>query len=285
MNAEETRNDNPPQHQHGHDRLAELFAPQRDRVDAPDVGIVFAHPDDETISCGAQLPRWTGASLVLMTDGAPVNLKDAHKLGFATASEYAAERSRELGHALAIAGVAADRLLTLDIPDQQVARQLVSATRRLVDIMKARDLDVIFTHAYEGGHPDHDATAFAVHAAARLREAAGHPVLVLEMPFYQAGDGGMTRQHFAPADDAPEITVHLSPHEQALKRRMMAAHRSQAAILGPFEVKTEHFRVAPRYDFTKLPNEGRLLYESEDWGMTGAEWLVLARAALSDLGL
>ena len=267
------------------DRLARLFAPEREHVDAADVGIVIAHPDDETISCGAQLARWSGATLVLMTDGAPVNLKDAHALGFATAAEYAAVRRRELGHALVIAGVAPDALLTLDIPDQQVAHRLVEATHRLIEIVEVRDLGVLFTHAYEGGHPDHDATSFAVHAAARLLEAKGRAITVIEMPFYQAGDGDMIRQHFAPAADVPEISVRLSPHEQALKRRMMAAYRSQAAILGPFKVKTEHFRIAPRHDFTVLPNRGRLLYEQQDWGLTGAEWIVLAREALADLGL
>lgn len=276
MEEQETR--------HG-DRLADLFAPQRARLDAADVGIVFAHPDDETIGCGAQLARWAGATLVLVTDGAPVNLKDAHALGFATAAEYAAVRRRELGHALVIAGVPADAPLTLDIPDQQVSHRLVELTHRLIEIIETRNLGVLCTHAYEGGHPDHDATAFAVHAAARLLEARGRSVLVLEMPFYQAGDGDMARQRFAPAADIPEITVRLSPEEQALKRRMMAAYRTQAAILGPFEVKTEHFRVAPRYDFTVLPNRGRLLYEQQDWGLTGAEWIVLARAALADLGL
>ena len=246
---------------------------------------MFAHPDDETIGCGAQLARWAGATLVLVTDGAPVNLKDAHALGFATAAEYAAVRRRELGHALVISGVPADAPLTLDIPDQQVAHRLVELTHRLIEIVETRNLSVLITHAYEGGHPDHDATAFAVHAAARLLEARGRSVLVLEMPFYQASDGDMARQRFAPAADIPEITVRLSPEEQALKRRMMAAYRTQAAILGPFEVKAEHFRVAPRYDFTGLPNRGRLLYEQQDWGLTGAEWIVLAGAALADLGL
>ncbi len=269
----------------GSDRLAELFAPQREHVDAADVGVVFAHPDDETIGCGAQLARWKGGTLVLVTDGAPVNLKDAHALGFATAAEYAAVRRRELGHALVMAGVPPDALLTLDVPDQQVARQLVDVTHRLTAIIEARNLGVLFTHAYEGGHPDHDATAFAVHAAARILEAKGRRILVLEMPFYRLGDGDAVRQSFATTADMPEITVRLSAQEQAMKRRMMAAHRTQAAILGPFEVKTEHFRIAPRYDFTTLPNHGHLLYEQQDWGLTGVEWLDLARAALADLGL
>jgi len=269
----------------GRERLAALLDRNRKSTDAADVDVVFAHPDDETIGCGAQLARWKNPTLVLVTDGAPVNLKDARALGFSTAKDYAGARRRELLAALAIAGQPPQALVTFDIPDQQVARRLVEVTHRLMELAKARDLRVFFTHAYEGGHPDHDATAFAVHAAARLLSTEGRPVLVVEMPYYKTGDGDMTRQRFSPAPEVQEITIPLTPDEQDLKRRMMAAHQTQAAILAPFDVATEHFRIAPQYDFAELPNEGRLLYEQQDWGLTGSEWLALARAAISDLGL
>ena len=38
-------------------------------------------------------------------------------------------------------------------------------------------------------------------------------------------------------------------------------------------------------DFTKLPNDGRLLYETMPWGMTGERWLELTAAALRELGI
>jgi hypothetical protein len=44
-------------------------------------------------------------------------------------------------------------------------------------------------------------------------------------------------------------------------------------------------RPAPGYDLDKLPNDGNLLYERHDLGMTGARWLELARAALVRLEL
>lgn len=268
-----------------HERLAALLDRNQTSIDAADVGVVFAHPDDETIGCGARLARWKNPTLVLVTDGAPVNLKDARALGFSTAKEYADARRRELLDALTIAGQPPQALVDFDIPDQQVARRLVEVTHRLKELAKARSLHVFFTHAYQGGHPDHDATAFAVHAAARLLAAEGHRVLVVEMPYYQTGDGDMARQRFSPVPGAQEITIPLTPDEQELKRRMMAAHRTQTAILAPFDVTAERFRIAPQYDFSELPNEGQLLYEQMDWGLTGPEWLTLARSALADLGL
>src|SRR5690606_36774030 len=88
---------------------------------------------------------------------------------------------------------------------------------------------------------------------------------------------------FAP--DRDEFKVHLEPDQQALKRRMIEAHRTQAAILAPFDVTAEQFRIPPRYNFSKLPNNGQLYYEQQDWGLDGAAWRALARAALVELGL
>jgi len=63
--------------------------------------------------------------------------------------------------------------------------RLVAATHRLIEIVEARDLGVLFTHAYEGGHPD--LTDFICRPrAARLLEAKGRAITVIEMPFYQA---------------------------------------------------------------------------------------------------
>src|SRR6185437_9724842 len=51
----------------------------------------------------------------------------------------------------------------------------------------------VFTHAYEGGHPDHDAVAFAVHAACRLSDI---PPAIVEMPYYHRQDGRLITGEF-----------------------------------------------------------------------------------------
>src|SRR4029077_3455583 len=52
--------------------------------------------------------------------------------------------------------------------DQQAAFRLAELARRLAALFAERGIAVVLTHACEGGHPDHDAVAFAVHGAARL---------------------------------------------------------------------------------------------------------------------
>src|SRR4051794_11208733 len=69
--------------------LQALGDPRQRRLEAFDIAVIVAHPDDETISCGAQLGRLQGVTLIVVSDGAPRNLIDAHAHGFSAAEEYA----------------------------------------------------------------------------------------------------------------------------------------------------------------------------------------------------
>jgi N-acetylglucosamine malate deacetylase 2 len=246
------------------------------------VAVVVAHPDDETIGCGAILRRLPLVRVVHVTDGAPRNMSDAVRLGLSSRDSYAMVRRAELTAALTLAGVPAWRHVRLGVIDQTAAFALVELVRRLAPLLyQAR---IVVTHAFEGGHPDHDAVAFAVHAACALIAARGPRPQIIEMPFYRAGNDGWARQSFVPQGELAQTIVVLSGDEQKLKRRMIAAHSSQRASLSPFRLDRERFRVAPGYDFRELPNGGALLYERYQWGMSGALWRELAASAYATFG-
>ncbi len=245
--------------------------------------VVAAHPDDEVIGTGGQWAHWPGLSVLHITDGAPRRPRD----DFPSREAYAAVRRREAEAALAVAGLGADRLAGLGLADQEASLDLAGLARRLADELRRRHPEIVITHPYEGGHPDHDAAAFAVHAACRLLEQDGTaPPAIVEMTSYHGCDGRLVVLEFLPGGaDCPVTTVTLTDVERAVKRRMLDCHATQRYVLAAFPTGEERFRPAPPYDFTRPPHPGQLYYEQFDWGVTGEQWRDRARVALAALGL
>ena len=236
------------------------------------VAIVVAHPDDETIAAGGSLHLMPGLLLVHVTDGAPRRLDDAARHGFPTTDAYRAAREAELEAALSHAGVRPERA-RLGVADQDAVLHLDAIAADLVRVLAQHGAEAVLTPAYEGGHPDHDATAFAVHDAARRLALP-----VFEFAGYHADPaGGTVVQRFLPGP--AETTVRLDSVETASKRAMLDCFTTQADILRLFSPAVERFRPAPGYDFASPPHPGPLNYENWGWELTGARWRSLAAAA------
>ena len=250
------------------------------------VAIIVAHPDDEVIGAGAQLSKLRRLAIIHTTDGAPRNLLDAHRAGFACSADYAAARRAELARALALCRRETEvTSSSWDVPDQESAFHLVQLTGHVTDLLRSLQPAIVLTHPYEGGHPDHDSTAFAVHTALARLAAEGHPAPELvEMTFYHNAAGSMAVGAFLPNTVGEEVTVALESGEQAFKRELLACFQTQQMTLRSFQVDRERFRRAPAYDFTEPPHAGTLFYELFDWGMRGDRWRDLAGAALLQLG-
>ena len=245
--------------------------------------IVAAHPDDETMGLGAQLCRFSDALLIHVTDGAPRDGEDAQRHGFANRADYAAARRSELAAALIAGEAAGVRTATLGIPDKAAFLDLAGLSRQLAEHLQRERPAAVLTHTYEGGHPDHDAAAFAVHAVCRRLGAADRPAII-EMPLYHALDGHMVTNRFLPARN-PELTLRLGEADRRRKRRMVDCFCTQRELLSRFELDPERFRPAPAYDFRAPPHSGALLYETFGWGISGAQWRLRAKEALDILGL
>lgn len=271
--------------------LAARPRPARPTPESPDVAkirplVVIAHPDDETIGAGILLYRSLPGGAVWVTNGAPAKDTYAKRAGFNNWLSYAHARNDEARAALNLLERPLGPLVGLGIRDQEAVWHLTTLSRWLVDPLRSNFTHVV-THAYEGGHPDHDAVAFAVHAAcALIARDGGVPPVILEAPLYNGPDGEFIRQTFLPHEDAgPAFALRLNPEEQALKLRMFGCHASQKSTFKDFHVQEELFRLAPRYHFSRPPHAGPVGYEKFGWPVTGRRWRRLAWQAMRDLNL
>jgi LmbE family N-acetylglucosaminyl deacetylase len=271
--------------------LARATAGEGDPSPAPRALLVFAHPDDETVALGARIGRFLNSHFILVTDGAPRNQADSLAHGFPSFVEYRAARARELSAMLQLAGVGQMSRECFDIPDQEVSLQLPEFARRLAQRIREVQPQVVITHPYEGGHPDHDACAFAVHQACALAAAGSGPQpLIVEAAFYHAGAHGIETETFLSLPSpllgtgpVPEVVHALAPAEQASKRERMACFVTQRATLEQFPCLAERYRVAPSYDFARPPHPGPAFYDHFPWGMTSGRFCRVAAEAMGEL--
>jgi LmbE family N-acetylglucosaminyl deacetylase len=238
--------------------------------------IIAAHPGDEVLGAGGQFHSFDHLSLLHVTDGVGPN-HEASAKGFASLRAYAAARAREVRGAVAMAGVPAT-FHALGVRCREACFHLPAIIRHLERAIVGIGPDIILTHAYEGGHPDHDAVALAVHQAASHLPFAPP---VWEFTGSHRSGGGTVCGMFLPIGDPP-LRLELPEAEHVLKRQMLDRFHSQLDAMAQFPLDAELFRPAPAYDFANPPDQRPLGYELEAWGMPAPLWLTAAREAMKN---
>ena len=248
-------------------------------VDLP-IAVVGAHPDDETLGIGSRFAAIRQLRLIQITDGAPRDLVDAKRLGFASWQDYAAAREAEVQSALETLGATGAERRRYLIPDKEALDHLPDIVDRLVTDLAG--MTAVITHPFEHGHPDHDSTALAVSLACRrLQESGRASPLRLEFASYHLEEEGRVFGRFRPKSGPTEVEIVLTPSELARKQQAVACFKTQAEMLQQFPLTSERLRSAPDYDFHKAP--GPALYEELDAMPTSAAWLAKAEAILQRL--
>ena len=229
--------------------------------------IVAAHVDDDAVGFALGLRNRRGAAIAYLTDSAPRDPRF-----FVTPSEsretYARTRRAEAQRAAASLGLAERALFFLDAVDMEAYRELPRLDRELRALATRVAPHILWSPAYDGGHPDHDVAAFLAARVAR-RLAVPH----WEFALYAAG------RRFRPlrfsGSDQGVVVRHLTAEEQDFKRRLLSLYASQQSLLARVDCTCERYRAAPRYDFRRRPVDGATLYESWGWPVT-AEHLLAA---------
>jgi LmbE family N-acetylglucosaminyl deacetylase len=244
-----------------------------------------AHPDDETIGASWLLSRAHAPLVLHLTDGAPEDPALRARSFQGTRAQYAALREGESERALALLEHAHLRRRSLGIADQRLCEELVPAVHALLSLLRELEPALVICHAYEGGHPDHDASAFVVRAALALhaREGRGRPAL-WEMTSYHTLDGVLRTNRFLPGQGA-EWRVVLDERARRIKHAMLGAYASQDDVLCAFGSVEERYRRAPAVDFAEPPHRGALHYERLGWSTSGAHFRERVARAARELGL
>lgn len=232
--------------------------------------ILVAHPDDETVGCGALLQRIRKPVVVFCTDGAPRDEFFWRQAGSRLA--YARMRQEEARAALSLTGVSdviflSERANNSErFIDQELYRAIPDAALHLEEAIRLHRPEALLTLAYEGGHPDHDTCSFLASALARE-----HKIPVWEFPLYHRPRGGeLTYQSFL-QPEYDEVFLEVRPEELDIKRRMLAAYASQHPFLFEFDPAVERFRPQHAYDYSQPPHPGPLNYQVWGWHISGRQ--------------
>ena len=245
--------------------------------------VIVAHPGDEIVGAGCLISKLVDVTVLHVTDGAP-DMRDPQAAGFRERTDFAEARRQECIAALALANVPEERVMDFGISDRSASYCLARLSRRVTTFLQESAADIVLTHPYEGGHPDHDATAFATHAALRLLKENGlRPPVLFEMALRPDKDFRARRQEFLTGCERETTTLLLDKRAKELKQRMFAFLKTQRESLEVSSVGPERFCQHAKYDFSVPPKRGKLFYENFDWALRSEEWVSLAAQATAIL--
>ena len=240
--------------------------------------VLVAHPNDEIVAAGCLLKRLQDVRVIHVSNGTPKQPRGEVDV------PYGERRKRDCALALAVAGITEDRIIDLDWCQFEVSTRMVELSRQLLVLFRKTSPQIVLTHAYEGGHPDHDATAFCTHAAVRLLRRSGlKPPVLFEIATYPAAHGDIKIPEFLHTPSLESTTLVLDRQAQQLKKHMLDFCNTERHILEPKWLSAERFREAPLYDFRLPPYFGTLHYEKFGWGLSGKQWRWYAREGLKKL--
>lgn len=141
--------------------------------------LVFApHADDETLGCGGTIARLRAAGsrvrIIVMTDGSQSH---GHLM---PADDLVALRRTEALEAAALLGVAAEDVLFLDYPDQELGRYREGVIDDVKVLLEKTNPQSCFVPYHGDDHTDHKATnrivRTAVHQLGHASEIYGYPI-------------------------------------------------------------------------------------------------------------
>jgi LmbE family N-acetylglucosaminyl deacetylase len=208
--------------------------------------VVAAHPDDEVLGNGLTMikhrARGERVVVVFATNGAGGNWRD----GIGAGSGLAARRFSEACAALGEIGIPAQDVVCLGFPDGGLQRYVREAARDIERLLLDCAPRVVYVHALEGGHLDHDMTSYIVQslcARQGLRNVYEWCEYNRDAPLGQSP----REARFAADPYLPNFERRMmesTDEERQIKLRMLTHYASQAGIIAQYPFQSEGLRAA-----------------------------------------
>ena len=238
--------------------MTNLLSPEKSKL------VFGAHQDDLEIASGGLINKIVleggRVSVVYTTNGAPNNPLYYPRWGISEPTKYSELRRAESLNALSKLGLKESDATFLDFPDQSLIHNLDRGIEIISSLIESIKPAVIITPAYEGGHPDHDATRFMVEESLKGNKKSEN----WEYTEYNLYNGQINLFKFLEGGLIEQLIL----DEQTRRTKMDAfeCFVSQRKYIDPFlsskVMKREQFRRWRREDFTSLPHERPLHYET-----------------------
>lgn len=208
------------------------------------IAFISPHPDDVELCCGILIKHLICSGIKVyysgITNGAPSpevlsiikslpGLPDNYNR-----LEYKTIRRKESIKALRVLGVDLAQVEFLNWPDLECYKHISGIIREFHKIMKIAD--GIFCCPFEGGHPDHDITRFALAVASRQIDYSGH---IFEYASYNNRGYQIFQRDFPCC-----FTFNIKPQERKIKQQIAKIFVSQKEEMKQFRTDVERFRQA-----------------------------------------
>jgi LmbE family N-acetylglucosaminyl deacetylase len=271
-------------------RRGEAFCEQLASFDRP--LYLMAHHDDEVPTAGllGRLGKRTRVVWVTNSDG----LYFESEL---SPPEYGEVRKAEGVKSVAVVGVPEENTRCLDFSEVEIYRrmselhagassmtevgsffeEIKEAVRKTVFEI---DPDVVFTLAWQGGHPEHDLTHFFTRLALRdLGKKTGKQIPFFQLPAYEYTI--LVAMRFHPFYRGERIRIRLDGREMDNKLRMIAAYPSQVRLFNDFR-KVFRYLITPLGWITGGPKSAEEFMAVEEFGPVPEDLDYTARPHLHD---
>lgn len=195
---------------------------------------IFAHPDDEALSCSGTLSKLAKSAnvvLVILTKG------ERGQAGMVLNNELKAIREKELLNSIKQIGIS--NVFQLDLGDGQLKKNKEIVLKEMRKIIRQANPDVVITHDMSGlyGHPDHITTSELV---TQLQKENRYDIWYTTLP-----DKVLKLLNMKKLDDTkldqqlPQSNIRVATFGQILmKIKIVNGYKSQRhSLTGSFPVK------------------------------------------------